>query len=88
MRDPVNPVSASATATLRTAVGVFHGALLIAAGASATAVIRRGGASGEVIGRLSAAANTTETFLPPFVIHGSDFHVTLAGTGAEFTAYF
>lgn len=88
MLTPVNPYNASATATLLSGTGTLKGALLIAAAATATAVVRRGGSGGTVVCRLTAAANSTATFLPLFVVHGSDWHVTIAGAGAEFTAYF
>ena len=80
-----SPKHMSATGDIAVGPAMLHGAILTPAAAVATAVIREGGASGNIRVSLQAAANGSSVVVP---LHMpiQDPHVTLGGAGALFTA--
>lgn len=80
-------VHATATGTINSGSGTLAGAVLTAAAATVTAVVRTGGSGGTVILTLSAVANTSTVFTPCAAIGFRDLHVTLTGAGVLFQAY-
>jgi hypothetical protein len=64
------------------------GARLVAAAATALAVIRETNGSGRILATLSAVANTSDDFEPqaPIAFTGN-VHVTLTGAGAQLNLF-
>lgn len=84
MLSGVNTAHKTATGTV---VGsdlpqAYCGAILTSGSAAATATIRRGSASGDIIALIKAANGESEVDHGCEIALNGDMHVTLAGTGA------
>jgi hypothetical protein len=86
---PVSSVTLAATGTAFAKGGQLFGAVLTAAGDTATAIIYDNTAgSGTVVLKLATAANTTTAFtLPNGITLANGAHAVLTGTTPSLTLY-
>lgn len=84
------PLNATATGQLDAGRGTISGACLCGGADAATAVIRSGGASGTILGKIGVGAGLSAVWNPgggDAVVDYTDLHVTITGTTPQFTAY-
>lgn len=79
-------INATATGQLDAGQGFVLSFGLCAGADAATAVLRTGGASGTIVGKLACAANTSDSRTFISGVPYSDLHVTLTGTAPNFEA--
>lgn len=84
MAEPIEDVDLTATGTVFAGKAELHAAVLTSSGATATLIVRDGGAGGRVMLRLQAGTSQVSAIFCPAkpMKAETDLHATITGAGA------